>query len=288
MTFSFLALDPTRTVVGLVAASRSLAVGAGVVALDPAVGAVVSQAWTNRALRHLVLNGMRAGLSAQAALDGALTRDDGRDHRQVAALGIDGSAAAWTGRLTTPWCGHETGEGWVAAGNLLESPEVLAAMIDSFESSGANGPAERSPADPWPGVRIVPARSVGGDDGGNDDGEARPEAHPGSATLIGAPDFDDPLAAAHAWRLTALLRAGQRAGGDARGQQSAVLVVARVQPVSMWPPQLVVDLRVDDHPDPVGELERLMALREAELSQPSNGVTAPRTLVTPSDSLAHQ
>lgn len=109
MTFSFLALDPTRTVVGLVAASRSLAVGAGVVALDPAVGAVVSQAWTNRALRHLVLNGMRAGLSAQAALDGALTRDDGRDHRQVAALGIDGSAAAWTGRLTTPWCGHETG-----------------------------------------------------------------------------------------------------------------------------------------------------------------------------------
>jgi uncharacterized Ntn-hydrolase superfamily protein len=52
-------------------------------------------------------------------------------------------------------------------------------------------------------------------------------------------------------RLVAVLEAGQAAGGDARGRQSAaVLVMCRtVMPY--------LDLRVDDHPDPVAELRRI-------------------------------
>lgn len=59
-------------------------------------------------------------------------------------------------------------------------------------------------------------------------------------------------------RLVAAVTAGQAAGGDRRGRQSACLLVGRGEP---WPS---VDLRVDDHPEPATELERLLALWEAE------------------------
>lgn len=57
-----------------------------------------------------------------------------------------------------------------------------------------------------------------------------------------------------ALRLLAALEAGEAAGGDKRGRQSAVLVVASRDP---WPD---LDLRVDDHPDPLAELRRLHAV----------------------------
>ena len=58
-------------------------------------------------------------------------------------------------------------------------------------------------------------------------------------------------------RLILALEAGQAAGGDRRGRQSAALQVSSRDPY----PDL--DLRVDDHPDPLSELRRLhgVALR---------------------------
>jgi uncharacterized Ntn-hydrolase superfamily protein len=59
-------------------------------------------------------------------------------------------------------------------------------------------------------------------------------------------------------RLAAALRAGDRAGGDRRGRQSAaVLVVERGKGYAATG-DVVVDLRVDDHPDPTAELIRLL------------------------------
>jgi uncharacterized Ntn-hydrolase superfamily protein len=52
-------------------------------------------------------------------------------------------------------------------------------------------------------------------------------------------------------RLIAALRAGEAAGGDKRGKQSAALVICGEEE---WPD---LDLRVDDHADPLAELERL-------------------------------
>jgi uncharacterized Ntn-hydrolase superfamily protein len=52
-------------------------------------------------------------------------------------------------------------------------------------------------------------------------------------------------------RLIAALQAGEAAGGDKRGKQSAALVIAGEEE---WP---LLDLRVDDHADPLAELERL-------------------------------
>lgn len=61
-------------------------------------------------------------------------------------------------------------------------------------------------------------------------------------------------------RLLAALRAAEGAGGDARGRQSSALAVARPD-AEPW--QLSVDVRVDDHPEPLDELERLLDLSDA-------------------------
>lgn len=64
-----------------------------------------------------------------------------------------------------------------------------------------------------------------------------------------------------ALRLLAALEAAQAAGGDARGRQSAALVVARKQGGYGGFNDRYVDLRVDDHPRPIRELKRLLLLR---------------------------
>jgi uncharacterized Ntn-hydrolase superfamily protein len=61
-------------------------------------------------------------------------------------------------------------------------------------------------------------------------------------------------------RLLAALRAGDVAGGDRRGRQSAALLVVAEGRGYGGSGDVQVDLRVDDHTDPVGELERLLDL----------------------------
>ncbi len=63
-------------------------------------------------------------------------------------------------------------------------------------------------------------------------------------------------------RLLAALDAGEEAGGDLRGKQSAAIVVVPASGES-W--ERLVELRVEDHPDPLVELRRLVRLKEAYL-----------------------
>ncbi|MBI3449769.1 MAG: DUF1028 domain-containing protein [Acidobacteria bacterium] len=64
-------------------------------------------------------------------------------------------------------------------------------------------------------------------------------------------------------RMLAALEAAQKAGGDIRGRQSAaLLVVGPKRSASPWKDRLF-DLRVDDHPDPIVELRRLVGLARA-------------------------
>jgi uncharacterized Ntn-hydrolase superfamily protein len=64
-------------------------------------------------------------------------------------------------------------------------------------------------------------------------------------------------------RMLAALEAAEAAGGDIRGKQSAALIV--VSPQSTGKPWIdrVFDLRVDDHPEPLRELRRLLVLGRA-------------------------
>ncbi len=60
-------------------------------------------------------------------------------------------------------------------------------------------------------------------------------------------------------RLMRVLEAGQAAGGDKRGKQSAAVFTVKDQPYPY------VDLRVDEHPDPIVELRRIYEVFKVQM-----------------------
>lgn len=64
-------------------------------------------------------------------------------------------------------------------------------------------------------------------------------------------------------RVVKVLQAAQAAGGDIRGKQSAALIVVGPDKVANTWEDKKIDLRVDDHPEPLVELERLLAVARA-------------------------
>jgi uncharacterized Ntn-hydrolase superfamily protein len=75
-------------------------------------------------------------------------------------------------------------------------------------------------------------------------------------------------------RLLRALEAAEAEGGDVRGRQSAAIQVveAAIQPAT-WQGRLM-DLRIEDHPDPVPELRRLVSLQDAYALLDDNGEVA--------------
>ncbi len=67
-------------------------------------------------------------------------------------------------------------------------------------------------------------------------------------------------------RLMTALEAAETEGGDIRGKQSAAMVVVRPQPTGIVSQDRLFDLRVEDHPDPLRELRRLIQLRRAYIA----------------------
>lgn len=86
--------------------------------------------------------------------------------------------------------------------------------------------------------------------------------------LVGQETVDAMAAAFHAakgelsGRLVTALAAGDKAGGDKRGKQASAVYVVRPKGGYGGMNDVLVDLRVDDHPEPVTELRRLLELRD--------------------------
>ncbi len=78
-------------------------------------------------------------------------------------------------------------------------------------------------------------------------------------------------------RLVAALAAGQEAGGDRRGQQSAALLVVREGGSYGGFTDRYIDLRVDDHPRPIEELARLLKLWRVYFQPPREEDILPLT-----------
>ncbi|MDN4480972.1 DUF1028 domain-containing protein [Demequina muriae] len=215
MTYSILAVDRAHRAIGIATATFSLAVGNSVPAIDPAAGAVASQAWPNRDLRHLALEALRDGAQPASALASALRTDGGAAYRQLAVMGLDGAWEVHTGESCTPWAGHRAVDGMVIAGNYLAGSHVLDAAADAWGAT------------PDLHADVPPDEVV--DTAGRRAQRAVPQA-----------------SVALAKRLVAALLAAEDAGGDARGRQSASLIVSSRGERVQWPPATDIDLRVDD------------------------------------------
>ena len=105
----------------------------------------------------------------------------------------------------------------------------------------------------------------------------------GGATVDAMAATFEATAGTLAERLLAALAAGQEAGGDRRGMQSAALLVVRERGGYGGHNDRYLDLRVDDHPSPIAELRRLYALHT--LYFPPAG---PRELVPVEGALARE
>lgn len=64
-------------------------------------------------------------------------------------------------------------------------------------------------------------------------------------------------------RLMAALEAAEGEGGDIRGRQSAAIIVVSGKPTGQAWRDRIIDLRVEDHPDPIKELKRLVKVHRA-------------------------
>jgi uncharacterized Ntn-hydrolase superfamily protein len=78
--------------------------------------------------------------------------------------------------------------------------------------------------------------------------------------------WDESVGQTLAHRLLAALTAGDAAGGDRRGRQSAALFVVHDGAGYGGGDDIAVDLRVDDHPAPIDELTRLVDLNDLYLT----------------------
>jgi uncharacterized Ntn-hydrolase superfamily protein len=203
VTYSIIGRDEATGELGVAVQSRAFGVGLCAWA-RPGVGAIATQAFTERSYGALGLDLLARGESPADALAQLLGADEERDFRQVAFLSADGRTAAHTGAACVPDCGHTARDGVSAQGNMLASPAVWHAAADTFAAA--------------------------------------------EGTL--------------AERLLAALDAAEEAGGDFRGREAAVLLVVSGDPEEKpWEP--VVDLRVDNHAEPLRELRRLHRIAAA-------------------------
>jgi len=103
-----------------------------------------------------------------------------------------------------------------------------------------------------------------------DAGHTIGESFSTQANMMATPDVWPAMAAAFRRstgglpeRMLAALEAGEAAGGDIRGQQSAALLVVKAKSTGRPWADTAIDLRVEDHAQPIQELGRLLTLHRA-------------------------
>ena len=136
MTYSILARDPDTGELGVAVQTRWPMVGAAVPWVEAGVGAVATQAATNRALGPLVLERLRQGRSANEALAEALATDPDAEVRQLAVVDAAGRAAVHTGERCVAEAGQATLPNVSAQGNMLAETGMPAAMLQAFAAGG--------------------------------------------------------------------------------------------------------------------------------------------------------
>ena len=182
MTFSIVARSADGESWGVAVASKFLAVGSAVPAAVAGVGAIATQADANVAYKGLALAHLDDGATAPVALQRLLEEDDGRDHRQVGIVDVDGNAASHTGEACLDWAGGVIGDGYAIQGNILTGPEVVEAMeaawLDSSPEAPARPPAARGARRRRRRGRRLPRPAVRGAAGGQGRGGVRrPRRH---------------------------------------------------------------------------------------------------------------
>ena len=154
MTFSLLARCPRTRRFGMVISSSSPAVAARCAHARAGVGVAASQNITDPALGTTLLDLMAGGLSAPDAVARVVAGTPHVGYRQLMAVDAQGRTAVHSGAHILGVWNTAQGDGVVAGGNLLANPDIPAAMIAGFGTTGDLGD------------RLIAALRAGRDTGG--------------------------------------------------------------------------------------------------------------------------
>jgi uncharacterized Ntn-hydrolase superfamily protein len=170
----------------------------------------------------------------------------------------------------------------VGAGELLErffadDPAREERQAGVVDATGAAATFTGNRSQPWAGGRT---------------GEGPEGSFAAQGNLLAGPEVVDAMV--EAWlssaeepslarRLVAALAAGQDAGGDPRGKQAAAVLVVAPGGGYGGLGDVVVDLRSDDSPEPIGELQRMLDLHDLYF-----GRTAEQDLLDYDPALEHE
>jgi len=204
-TYSIVARDTVTGEMGVAVQSHWFSVGSLVTWAEAGVGAVATQSFVDPAYGHLGLELIRAGKTAQQALEALIAGDPGRDVRQVAMIDAHGNVAAHTGKKCIQSAGHIVGRNYSVQANLMLNDKIWGAMSRAYESA--------------------------------------------TGSL--------------AERMMLALEAAQSVGGDIRGKQSAAILIVKPESTGRSWADRVMELRVEDHAEPLKELRRLLRVHEA-------------------------
>ncbi len=131
---------------------------------------------------------------------------------------------------------------------LGSDPEPDKRQVGIVDSQGRSAAHTGAEADPWRGHVTGDGYAVTGNLVAGEE-----------VILAMAVAFEASEGATLPERLVRALEAGQAAGGDKRGKQSAAITTMKDQPYPY------VDLRVDEHPDPIAELRRIYEVFKVQM-----------------------
>jgi uncharacterized Ntn-hydrolase superfamily protein len=224
-TFSIVARDAATGEIGVAVQSHWFAVGQIVPWAEAGVGAVATQSFVDPSYGKLGLELLRTGKSAPDTLRALLAGDASCEVRQVAMIDANGNVATFTGANDIIAAGG-------IAGNAVSTTKSACGSAGGMISIGKDFAVQANLMandKVWPAMAKAFAETKG--------------------------DLAD--------RMLAALDAAQSVGGDIRGKQSAALIVVNAKASGRPWQDRIFDLRVDDHPTPLPELRRLVALQRA-------------------------
>jgi uncharacterized Ntn-hydrolase superfamily protein len=156
-TFSIVARDPATGEMAAAVQSHWFSVGSSVIWGKSGVGVVATQSFIRKAYGPLGLALLEQGKSPQEALDELLSKDPGREVRQVAFLNTKGQSAVYTGKQCIDYATDLHGVNYSVQSNMMLTDKVCKAMQAAFLKNANLPLAERVVA------CLKAAQSAGGD-----------------------------------------------------------------------------------------------------------------------------
>ena len=156
-TYSIVARDANTGEMAVGVQSHWFSVGTLVSWGKSGVGVVATQSFVNPSFGPEGLEFMEKEVSAEMTLSNLISKDEGRDYRQVAMIDKNGSVSAYTGKKCIESASHYIGENFSVQANMMLNDMVVPAMKEAFIKNATLPLAERI-------IKVFEAaESVGGD-----------------------------------------------------------------------------------------------------------------------------